>query len=358
LYQPGGFLRTLLNILAIAVKDFLDSVKNRTVFFAILFPVLLSLIFRIVLESGSMPLLNLALVNGQGTKLAGYVTKFGLGKIHVEMVEDADLAKKMVADGKVHAALVLPDGFEEKMAKGRTPLADFWVDGANIARGAALEMFVNKILYHYNGQSPPAELVVKNVSGAGFGPGTAMLPTWLLFTILGAYMVVASSIMEERERKTLQAILVTPCRMPHILVGKGLTGIILTVCGALLIMILNDGFVGNPLSSLVIILAGTAFFTFLGVVVGLVLPSQTTANVFGSLMFMGMFLPVVLATASKKLKFAAELLPSYYVNDGLSQAMFSGAALSKLLPHVAYLCAGSLLLLWAGTVILKKKETF
>lgn len=114
-------MRTLLNILAIAVKDFLDSVKNRTVFFAILFPVLLSLIFRIVLESGSMPLLNLALVNGQGTKLAGYVTKFGLGKIHVEMVEDADLAKKMVADGKVHAALVLPDGFEEKMAKGRTP---------------------------------------------------------------------------------------------------------------------------------------------------------------------------------------------------------------------------------------------
>jgi ABC-2 type transport system permease protein len=349
-------LRQLSRLKTILEKDFLDSIRNRTVFFAILFPILLSILFRVVLSPSELPKLKLAVVNDYGSGFPNFLSRSTLGIIDVSKIEDVEKAKKIVKDGDALAAIILPEGFDKKMENGETPLVDFWVDGNNMVRASVIEMMVNRMLYHYNKKAPPAELVINNVRGMTFSPRTAMLPTWILFTILGGFTVVASSIIEERERKTLQAILVTPCRLPDVLIGKGLVSFILTLTGSILILALNGGLVGNFYANIAIIAAGIAFFTFLGIFLGLCLPGQSTANAFGSIVFMAMFLPVILSPVSKKMKMVASLLPSYYIDDGIQQAMFSKVGMMTLLPHFIYLILAGLVLFIASIIVLKKKE--
>lgn len=350
-------MRKFSLIAAILEKDFLDSIKNRIVFFALIFPVILSIIFQLVLSPGRMPKLKIAVINAPDDELEKFFNTRSMGRLSAVRMKSFDKAKKLIKDGKIHAALVLPDNFQESLEKGKSPMIDFWVDTGNLSRAAALESAVSKLLYHYNNRKPPVELVMRSVQGQNFNPRVALLPTWLLFTLLGGFMVVASSIIEERERKTLQAILVTPCRLSEILIGKGLLGFLLTITAAILILSLNKGFVGNVASTFLIILCGAGFFAVLGVFLGLVLPGQTSANSFGSILYVGLFLPVVLADVNSYMKMVAKLLPSFYVDDGLRNSLFSGVPPGRMLSHFTYLLVFGAVLFVISTVVLRKKES-
>ena len=67
-------------------------------------------------------------------------------------------------------------------------------------------------------------------------------------------------------------------------------------------------------------------------------------------------MPVVMAPTSKAMKAVAKFLPSYYVSDGVNQAMFAGAFPGKLWIHLLVLGASSLVMLAASVLILKNKE--
>ena len=90
---------------------------------------------------------------------------------------------------------------------------------------------------------------------------------------------------------------------------------------------------------------------------GLILPGQTSANSFGSILYVGLFLPVVLADASKHMRVFARFLPSYYVDDGVRRAMFSGMEPGALIPHFTYLVLVGLVVFVLSVMVLKKKES-
>jgi ABC-2 type transport system permease protein len=349
-------LKRLSFILAILKKDILDSLKSRTVLFAVIFPILLSLIFRIALSPQQMLKMKLALVDRGESRVMEYVTKNSLGTIEVIKVENADQAKKMVLNGDAQAALVVPKNFDNRVEEGRSPGIDFWVDKTNISAAVTMEAFLTKLLYHYNNQKPPAHLVIKPISGTDFQVRATLLPTWLLFTVLGGYMIVSSSLIEERERKTLQALLVTPCRISEILTGKALTGFLLTLTGTLLVLGLNEGFIGNIFANILIITLGVAFFSLLGIMVGLVLQGQTSSNTFGSVLYMLLFLPVTMAGTNKTMSVIAQFLPSYYVFSGVNRAMFFNEGLNNLIPNLAYLVLGGIILFGVNSWILRTRE--
>ncbi len=343
-------------IWAIIEKDFLDSIKNKTVFFALVFPVLLSMVFRIVLAPGEISKLNIGMFQTDASGFVEYLEKESMGAIKINPVEDFEQGQKMLSEGKIFAILSLPREFDQKLKNNESPEVEIWVDSNHFTKAAIIENMVNKLIYSYAGRNPTVEVVTRNIQGQNFNPARAMLPTWLLFTILGGYMVVASSIIEEREKKTLQAILVTPCKLSDILIGKGVLGFVLTFVSSLLILGLNSGFSGNLTGIILIILLGSVFFATFGVLIGLLMPGQTTANTFGSIIYMGMFLPVVLADANSKMRIIARILPSYYINFGVREAMFSSVSLADLLPHFLFLVVGSLLVFIVSIRILKTRE--
>jgi len=352
-------LKKISFIFAILEKDFIESMKNKTVLFSILFPVILSLVFSIVLRPKELSRLNLIIIDHGNSILSRTLREMGRKSSSLKIIESKDLetAKINLRNGESHAILVFPDKFDEQLEAGKSPKIDFWIGESGIKSAQILKSKLNQILYYCRYKKmPPDYFRDRSLFGKNYSPLASMLPTWVLFTVLGGYMVVSASIVEEKEKKTLAAILVTPCELPEILIGKGLLGVSLVTIGSVLILTLNKGFIGNvPLLLLIIVLGGTAF-SALGVLVGLILPSQTSVSTFGSLMFLLMFMPVTMASVSEKMRFVAKLLPSYYIQTGMSDSMFAGVNFQNLAFHIGYLAVFTLVLLFAGVIVLNRKK--
>jgi len=354
-------LRKINHIFCILQKDFTDAVKNKTVFFSIAIPVLLSLVFSIVLKPRELSKINLVIVDRNNSKLAGALTEASnrSEKLKVTTVEDFESAKDILQKGNAQAILIFPENYDKQLESGENLQLDLWVGQSGLRSAQVIKDLLNKILYYCKYEKVLPDFVnTKCLYGKNYSPRTAMLPTWILFTVIGGYMVVATSIMEEREKKTLPAILVTPCRMPSFLVGKGLLGVVLVMMGGCLILGLNRGFMGNVPAVMLILLLGAALFSILGILTGLILPSQTSISTFGSLLFLALFLPVTMAPVSNKLLAVAKLLPSYYIHEGIIDSMFMNAGIHQLSVHLAYLSILGVLFFILSLAVLKKKEDF
>lgn len=340
-------------------KDFIESVKNKTVLFSILFPVLLSLVFSVVLKPKEISRLNLAVIDPGNSKIAGTLLKMAVLKEELTIFnyEDLESAKTLLRQGEVQAIMVFPDGFDESLEVDKDARIDLWVGESGLKTSEILKNELNKVLYYCRYKKiPPDFFRLRSLYEKTYSPQTAMLPTWILFTVIGGYMVVSSSIMEEKEKKTLNAILVSPCRLPEILTGKGFLGVFLAMSGSIMILALNGGFTGNILMTLLFIFLGSVSFSLLGVLAGLVSPSQTTNSTFNSLLFLVMFMPVSLAPVSAIMRTAARLLPGYYIQNGVSDSMFAGADVSEFTVHIGYLTVFIIILFIANLVILRRKR--
>ena len=210
-------------------KDFIESLKNKTVLFSILFPVILSFIFSIVLKPREISRLNLAVIDSGPSKIVKILRTMANTRSELKIFEQQKLetAKKQLRTGLVQAIMVFPPDFDKRIDEGKNAKIDFWVGESGLSSSQILKNELNKVIYYCSyKKTPPDFFRLKSLYGKEYSPIAAMLPTWILFTIIGGYMVVSSSIMEEKEKKTLDAILITPCRMSEIVTGKGLLGIV------------------------------------------------------------------------------------------------------------------------------------
>lgn len=171
----------------------------------------------------------------------------------------------------------------------------------------------------------------------GLAPG--LLALTLLF---GASSMEAIVITFERRIGTLERLLLAPVRLPALLAGKILGGVVFGLATALLVLLLallayGLGDVNLPLLLLGMILSAAAFSAMgalVSVAVKEVFEAQTLANAFRfPMMFLGgVFVPV--ASLPPGLQVVARLLPLTYAVEALDVAMTGGSYLTAIVDLV------------------------
>ena len=86
-----------------------------------------------------------------------------------------------------------------------------------------------------SGEEPPVTVVITPVGDQDYVPiGDRLLPTMVFYAVMiAALFLPAASLVDEREKRTLDAVLVTPTRMSDVLFGKGTFAVLLAVAMAL-----------------------------------------------------------------------------------------------------------------------------
>lgn len=145
---------------------------------------------------------------------------------------------------------------------------------------------------------------------SGFALNFGML---FLVVMIGMY-VPSMLIAEEKEKKTLEVLLLSPAGPEEVLIGKGL----LTYISILIVTLLLILIVGLEGQSFFIIFLATAlisiFSIFVGMMVGLLSPDQRSTGTIGLPVYMLLLLVPQLATmsGSNLMNFLAALLPTTY----------------------------------------------
>jgi ABC-2 type transport system permease protein len=179
----------------------------------------------------------------------------------------------------------------------------------------------------------------------------SLVPGLLALTLLfGASSMEAIVITFERRIGALERLLLAPIRLPALLAGKILGGMVFALATTLLVLILAVLFFGlEGIQWLLFILAmilSAAVFSAMGALISVavkeVFEAQTLANAFRfPMMFLGgVFVPV--ASLPPGLQIVARLLPLTYAVEALEVAMMGG-----LLPTAII----DLIVLFAFTVV-------
>lgn len=202
-------------------------------------------------------------------------------------------------DGHVRLALIIPLTYSGDLAAGRTAPVQVLVDGADSTTASTAIGYVGAIM-----REQSRRIALRAIQRAGGGSAVAVQPVenrvryWYNPELKSSYFLVPGlaaailmmlaalltsvSVVRERERGTLESLIVSPVQASDVLLGKLIPYVIIAFCDMLLVMLVSV-FVfqvplrGNPLLALLLSLVFVIAALSIGLLISTVAPSQQIA---------------------------------------------------------------------------------
>jgi len=339
-------------IWAIAVKDIVDALKNKTTLSIMLGTAI------VMVSSQALPLLlglrNIptALVyDPAGSAMVEELTQRQDFTLRSSPSQDEMLAT--VADSlQVPLGFVLPADFEARAANGESiQIEGYMAHGAKQAQVAEYVDFFERQFSQAAGVPVSIELDGRTVypppesSGAAFMFSTSLV---IVLFITGA-LLAPILLMEEKETHTLEALLVSPARYGLVIGGKALAGLFYCLTAAVIVFALNLRMVNLWGLAFVAVLSGSLFTVAVGLLMGSLFENLTAMNAWLGLLMGVMTLPVFLggvlgSNMPAFLRSLMPLLPSVALAKLLNATYAASIPPDLLWPNLALVLGGTLLL--------------
>jgi ribosome-dependent ATPase len=268
---------------------------------------------------------------------------------------DREEALSRMRSGEVRVAVFYPPQMEERRLAGEPSAVQVLVDGsdsnlANQAQAAALGV-AGDLERRESRQARPMRYDVRprflyNPDGRSerfFVPGLAAIIVQLVTMILTAFAIV-----RERERGTLEQLLVTPISAGALTLGKILPAVLVGAAEAVIVVIAMVALFDVPIAGSVALLGAlTLLYLFTSLALGLLISAFARTQLQAMMLTMGVLLPSVLLSGFMfprasmppgiyELTFA---LPATYFIEILRGIVLRGASAAELMQHIGPLVA-------------------
>lgn len=292
---------------AILYKEFIVVLRDPLTLFFMLFPPVVEMIaFGYALDNDvkHMPLMVLDEDRTQESRLLVHRLENTTTFRYVgEVWSMAELASAM-RQGRAYAALQIPPDFTRDLHAGRTAHVQVLIDGSsstialqalNTALGLTLRDSVLTLLKESGRRDPPVELRPQVL----YNPGMRS-PNFFVPGVIGVVLQIATtfatamSLVRERERGTLEQLLVSPLSRWGLMLGKLFPYMCIAMSMAIgLFGIMNWLFQVPIAGSVTALLVGTLIYVFALLSLGLLISTRAQNQMQALQMSMVMILPSV-----------------------------------------------------------------
>jgi ABC-2 type transport system permease protein len=336
-------------IIAIARRDLVDALKNMYLLFAIILPIAMSLLFRVLFggasgSSSGVGVIDVSIYDAGKSQLAQYLMdskQFSMYFVGSSEEVRADMEK----NGRV-AGLAIPANFDADLAAKKTPDLTLYSNSKRgEARGAIFESILDAGLRSVAKQTLPANIMRSEIS-----PGSTTTSTTTfdlnrfylnLFLVMSLTMVgvfvVPYILVEEKEKGTLKAVLVSPATYADVVIGKALVGIFYALVAAFALMLFNNGFSGNIVVTVLAVVLGSVFLVQIGLLMGAAFKQMTQVNSWSSIVMITLMLPGMFGDflpPPQPIQTVMKLIPTSYmavaINQGMSNTVTMASAVTNL----------------------------
>jgi ABC-2 type transport system permease protein len=288
-------------VLSVASKDILDAFKNRLTISIILG------VGMIVLSGQLLPLViklqpeQRAYVFDESGSTFVQEHRQGDGFRLIPMPSLEAMQEQVAAASSDSIGLVLPAYFPERVA-GKGPL-ELQVYYPYAMRGKPVE----EAMAFFTAQL--SEIFEREISltcednvlypSLKTGGHPFMVGISLVVAILTIGMALVPLLMiEEKERHTMEALLVSPASYGQIVVGKAVSGLFYCFLAVAVVYTLNARLLANGWLALLAVLASALFTVSLGLLFGVLFEQQASMNMVMGLTLMLLMVPVILAATT------------------------------------------------------------
>ncbi|MBI4744380.1 MAG: ABC transporter permease [Actinobacteria bacterium] len=299
------------------------SLRNPYILLAFLGPILYAVLFQFVLGLWKE---NPVVVVFEKEKTA-VVRELKKSKA-VELVEakSAGETKNNIEDKKADIGVVFPSGIDENLSVNKKFELKVYVNGESLAKNRAIALAtLVDAMRKQTTIAPKVDFkLVKLGEERALTLTEMFLPLFVILVIvLGSYLLPASSLVVEREKKTLTALLITPLSLSEVILGFAITGIIISLLMGVILTVLTAGFTQPGLLVLVFFL-GSILGAEWGILLGLLSKDQTSMTANMKALNILLIAPALFYLFPDWPDWIAKLFPTYYITNPIFRIAIYG----------------------------------
>ena len=365
---------------SVIVNDFIANLKSwsrskGTVFWTLLFPVILILIFGAIFSGVGETSYDLYVQDLDDSVWSnGYIDVLkNISVLNVKIVEPGVDIEGYMSEQEASSALVINEGFGDTltsfmMGQDVTTDIDYYHDPSDQTTTSVIQNIISSSLYEFNMEISGGEKVIgieeHNIISEDFEFIDFFVPGMIGFTIMQS-CIYGSIERNTKYRKDgiLRKLLTMPVTRTEWILSKMLFMLFLSFLSTLIIIIVgmlvyNLTVNFHPL--MIVVIVGNSFlFSGLGMIIGRFVKEEETADMAGGaisfpMMFLaGTFFP--LEQMPEFLQGVAQVLPLYYVNEGLRYTMIN-FDITKALFYTGIVLVFAGVFFFAGVFLTKWSE--
>jgi len=340
-------------------KDFKYGSKGFVFIMAIAAPILISLVLNLVFGTFFSQTAKLGLNDAGNSRLVDLVS--ASDSVQTRTYASADDLQRAVESGAVDMGVALPENFDEDALSGNSIVLPAYVWGESLAKNRGILLAsINSAVRQLAGQEVPVHIETTTLGDAQSVPWSdRLLPFVLLYAVtIGGIMVPASLMVDEKQKRTLTALAITPTTLEDILTAKGLMGVILALVMSIVILLMNQAF-GVQTGLLMIVLGlGAVLAALFGLVLGALVKDINT--LFATIKGIGILLyaPVFVYMFPQIPHWIGKIFPTYYMLEPIVEISQRGGGWSAIATDVFILIGLDLILVGVVVFVLRRTKQF
>jgi ABC-2 type transport system permease protein len=340
-------------------KEFFQGPKNFFFVFAFVVPIVISLVVTLVFGTLFADQATLGIVDEGDSQLVPMI------EAHTSVASKeygtASELKEAVAEGAVDAGLVLPDDFDSSVLQGEKVELPIYVWGESLAKNRTiLVVTVTNLVRELSGQQAPVQIETVTLGDQESIPWEdRLLPFIVLMTITVAGVALpGTSLLHEKEKKTVDALVVTPATIGEVFLAKGLLGVIICVLMGVVILALNQAFGSQPGLLVMLLFLGSIMAAGIGLLFGSIAKDLT--SFFATMKILGILLyaPVVIYMFPELPQWIGKIFPTYYIVEPIVEISQRGGAWPEIAINVFILIGVNIILIALVAFTLSRKRQY
>lgn len=343
---------SLRRVLILLRKELFYGSRNFIFIMALILPIVFTLLVNLIFGTFFSGKSRLGIVDQGSSELVSLSA--GNEALILKTYSTAGEMQDAAALGAIDMGINLPAGFDNQMRSGEPVKLIVYLWGESQLRnriilGSALVSMIRQVA----GQEPPVE-IVETVLGTGIDVPweKRLLPLMVLMSIMIAgSMVPATSLVNEKAKRTISALGISPATLVEIFAAKGLLGVLLSFFTGMMILFLNQAFGGQPGLLVGVLLLGAIFSSTIGVILGALVKDITTLMTVVKSIGIFLYTPGILYMFPDIPQWIARLFPTYYIIQPVLEISQENASFIDVAPEIGILVGLTLLALVVLSVL-------
>ncbi len=290
-----------------------------------------------------------------------------------------DDLNSFISSGKAKVGIIIPSGYHVDLAAGRTSQVAVLVDGSDPTVASAGLSAATFIGQSHGAQILAQKLAARGLAGSSSSPIDVRARVLYNPDLVSSYNMVpgiialllmqtttnltALAIVRERERGTIEQLIVTPIRNWELVIAKITPYILVAILNTILVLFIGTIMFGIPIrGNLFILLLLTGLYLLPNLGIGLLISTVAKTQQEAQFMSMPILLPSMLLSGflfpvsamPAVLQAIGQVLPLTHFIVILRGIVIKGVSMNMLLPQILILSVTAVVLLTFAALRFKK----
>jgi ABC-2 type transport system permease protein len=337
---------SIRRVFILLFKELVMGPKNMIFIFALVVPIVITLLINLLVGTFFSGKPRLGVVDAGQSNLVECAAQ--IDGILFQEYESAKALKEATAAGAVDMGLILPDGFDQKLIEGQPVDLVVYIWGESLMKDRAmLGTTLATLFREISGQEAPVEITMITLGDGESMPWEQrLMPLVVMMTLVfGGSLIPATSIVEEKQKRTLTAVITASTSLSEILVAKGLLGVLIAMLMSLIILVINQALGTNPFLLILLLFLGAIMAAAYGVILGAFIKDINTLFAINKATGILLYAPVFLYIFPGIPEWIGRIFPTYYMIAPVVEVSLRGAGWTQIQGEVIILILLILILL-------------